>query len=83
MQVPKHTLANGVEIPMIGFGTWKLKGQQCTDLVRYAIETGYRSIDTAAAYENEEFVGQGIKRQRLKTGRAVCDHQAEKPLSWL
>ena len=61
MQVPKHTLANGVEIPMIGFGTWKLKGQQCTDLVRYAIETGYRSIDTAAAYENEEFVGQGIK----------------------
>ena len=37
MQVPKHTLANGVEIPMIGFGTWKLKGQQCTDLVRYAI----------------------------------------------
>lgn len=66
MQVPKHTLANGVEIPMIGFGTWKLKGQQCTDLVRYAIETGYRSIDTAAAYENEEFVGQGIKDSGLK-----------------
>ena len=51
---------------MIGFGTWKLKGQQCTDLVRYAIETGYRSIDTAAAYENEEFVGQGIKDSGLK-----------------
>ena len=66
MQVPKHTLANGVEIPRIGFGTWKLKGQQCTDLVRYAIETGYRSIDTAAAYENEEFVGQGIKDSGLK-----------------
>ena len=66
MQVPKHTLANGVEIPMIGFGTWKLKGQQCTDLVRYAIATGYRSIDTAAAYENEEFVGQGIKDSGLK-----------------
>ena len=66
MQVPKHTLANGVEIPMIGFGTWKLKGQQCTDLVRYAIETGYRSIDTAAAHENEEFVGQGIKDSGLK-----------------
>ncbi len=66
MQVPKHTLANGVEIPMIGFGTWKLKGQQCTDLVRYAIETGYRSIDTAAAYENEEFVGQGLRDSGLK-----------------
>ena len=66
MQIPTYTLANGVEMPKIGFGTWRTKGQQTVDLVKYAIETGYTSIDTAAAYENEEFVGQGIRESGAK-----------------
>ncbi len=53
--------ANGVGIPAIGLGTWKLKGQECTEAVRRALEIGYRHIDTAAIYENEEAVGKGIR----------------------
>lgn len=61
MNVPNATLRNGVKMPFIGFGTWQLKGDECAELVRFAIENGYTSIDTAAAYENEEAVGRGIR----------------------
>lgn len=54
--------ANGAHIPAIGLGTWTLNGAECTDLVHAAIETGYRHIDTAAMYDNEEAVGRGIAR---------------------
>ena len=52
--------ANGAEIPALGFGTWTMKGAQARDLVAQAIDTGYRHIDTAAMYDNEADVGQGI-----------------------
>lgn len=51
----------GIKVPALGFGTWTLAGKECTDAVVDAIEIGYRHIDTAQAYGNEEFVGQGIK----------------------
>ncbi|MBO6719522.1 MAG: aldo/keto reductase [Rhizobiaceae bacterium] len=54
--------ANGANIPAIGLGTWTLKGTACADLVQAAIDCGYRHIDTAAMYENEEAVGRGIAR---------------------
>jgi diketogulonate reductase-like aldo/keto reductase len=57
--------ANGAHIPAIGFGTWTLKGAECTDLVQAAIDTGYRHIDTAAMYGNEEEVGRGIARSGI------------------
>ena len=47
-------------VPKLGFGTWQLKGQTCREAVRDALEIGYRHIDTAQAYENEEQVGQGL-----------------------
>jgi diketogulonate reductase-like aldo/keto reductase len=54
-------LSNGVEIPCIGFGTWQTpEGKEAVDSVKYAIETGYRHIDTAAIYGNEKSVGQAI-----------------------
>lgn len=53
--------ANGVEIPVLGFGTWMIQGQACAAMVEQALRIGYRHIDTAAAYENEREVGQGIK----------------------
>ncbi|MDX9915459.1 MAG: aldo/keto reductase, partial [Sphaerochaeta sp.] len=59
MQTIKMT--NGIEIPQIGFGTWQMPSGTITrESVRFALEAGYRHIDTAAAYYNEESVGQGI-----------------------
>jgi 2,5-diketo-D-gluconate reductase B len=50
----------GVEIPKLGFGTWQITGRDCEVAVRDALELGYRHIDTARAYGNEEQVGQGL-----------------------
>lgn len=56
-----HTIhANGASIPAIGLGTWTLKGADCTGLVEHALEVGYRHLDTAAMYENEDEVGAAI-----------------------
>ncbi|QYJ00946.1 aldo/keto reductase [Thalassovita mediterranea] len=55
----------GVDIPAIGFGTWKLKGETAQECVSKAIEAGYRMIDTAQAYENEKDVGRGIADAQL------------------
>ncbi|WP_314575087.1 aldo/keto reductase [Enterococcus gilvus] len=57
-----YTLTNGVEIPKIGYGTWKIANDQATEKVLEAIEAGYRHIDTAQAYGNEAGVGEAIKK---------------------
>lgn len=60
-------LANGVEMPRLGFGVWKVQdGDEAVNSVKWAIEAGYISIDTAAAYKNEEGVGQAIKESGIK-----------------
>ena len=56
-----YTLINSVKVPCIGFGTWKMPEEVATNSVKCAIENGYRHIDTAAAYQNEQYVGKGIK----------------------
>lgn len=53
-------LNNGINIPKLGFGTWKLLGDAAYDAVRMAIEVGYTHIDTAASYDNEAEVGRAI-----------------------
>ncbi|MDZ5711074.1 aldo/keto reductase [Jeotgalibacillus haloalkalitolerans] len=56
------TLNNGLKMPQIGLGVWQVEDHQTgVDSVKKAIETGYRSIDTAMIYKNEEAVGQGIR----------------------
>jgi len=56
------TLSNGVKIPCIGFGTWKAPSGDITkNAVKAALDAGYRHIDAAQAYANEDSVGQGIK----------------------
>src|SRR4051812_25035839 len=56
------TLANGVEIPKIGFGTWQIpNGVVAYDAVSAALEAGYRHIDTARVYGNEESVGRALR----------------------
>jgi len=57
----KITFHNGVQIPKMGFGTWQMSDEQAATAVRQAIEAGYRMIDTAAFYNCEKGVGQGIK----------------------
>jgi 2,5-diketo-D-gluconate reductase A len=54
-------LNDGIEIPQIGFGVWQVGNAEAPEAVKTAIEAGYRSIDTAAAYGNEEGVGAGIR----------------------
>ena len=55
------TLNNGIQMPLVGFGTFMLGGETCTNAVAAAIKSGYRMIDTAEAYGNEAEVGKGIK----------------------
>lgn len=55
------TLNNGIQMPLVGFGTFMLSGETCINSVASAIKTGYRMIDTAEAYGNEKEVGEGIK----------------------
>ena len=57
-----RTLADGNRIPLLGLGVWQVpNGPVCVDAVRWALELGYRHIDTAQAYGNEESVGQGLR----------------------
>lgn len=60
---------NGRTMPKIGLGTYRVKdSDECRESVKHAIEQGYRSIDTAMIYSNEETVGQGIKEGLESTG---------------
>ncbi|MDR4997131.1 aldo/keto reductase [Bacillus altitudinis] len=60
------TLANGVKMPKLGFGVWQVKdGEEAVNAVKDALEAGYRSIDTAAAYQNEEGVGKAIQQSDI------------------
>lgn len=61
--IPTVTLNNGIKMPRIGYGVFRMKDpEECEEAVVQAIQSGYRLIDTAAAYENEEAVGRAIRR---------------------
>jgi diketogulonate reductase-like aldo/keto reductase len=69
-KAPSLTLNNGVEMPQLGFGVWQVPDDEATAAVSTALEAGYRSIDTAAIYGNEEGTGRalassGIARDEL------------------
>ena len=57
---PTLTLNDGRQIPQLGFGTWEIPQEKAADAVRTALGTGYWLVDTAAVYQNEEGVGEGI-----------------------
>ena len=61
MQTTGYTLAGSGPIPAIGCGTWELRGDTCAKIVAEALRIGYRHIDTAQGYGNEEAVGEGIR----------------------
>jgi diketogulonate reductase-like aldo/keto reductase len=60
--------ANGARIPLIGLGTWDLRGRGCARMVEEALRLGYRHIDTAAMYRNEQEVGEGLRASGVKRG---------------
>ena len=63
----ESTLANGAQLPLLGLGVWQIRnGRECVDAVRWALELGYRHIDTAQAYGNEESVGQGLRESGVR-----------------
>ncbi|MER8153628.1 aldo/keto reductase [Streptomyces sp. NPDC094472] len=59
-KVPFITLNNGVRMPQLGFGVWQIPDDEAQVAVRTALDAGYRSIDTAAIYGNEEGTGKGL-----------------------
>ncbi len=62
----RAVLCNGVAMPWLGFGTFQIPdGREAESAVRYAIETGYRSVDTASVYGNEKSVGQALRASGL------------------
>jgi 2,5-diketo-D-gluconate reductase A len=62
---PTVTIAEGVEMPLLGLGTWKATGMQAYGAVRRALEVGYRHIDTATFYANEDAVGRAVRDSGL------------------
>ena len=59
------TLSNGVEIPQLGFGVFQIPPEETKDVVKKAIELGYRHFDTAQAYFNEAEIGEAIKESGI------------------
>lgn len=64
-KVPPIILNNGVEMPQLGFGVWQVADDEAERAVSTALEAGYRSIDTAAIYGNEEGTGRAIASSGL------------------
>ncbi len=62
---PTLTLANGVEMPQLGLGTWPMNDAEAAEAVTTALDLGYRLIDTAENYDNERGVGQGIRNASI------------------
>src|SRR5215210_5816604 len=95
--VPTVLLNNGTQIPALGVGTARISDEETRRIVRDALEVGYRLIDTAASYENERGVGQGIadvglprehvfvstKRRGREQGHASAKHALRSSLDRL
>jgi diketogulonate reductase-like aldo/keto reductase len=75
-----YKLSNGVEIPCVGFGTWRAEnGDVCETAVLDALKIGYRHIDTATAYGNEESVGKAVRRSGLPRGEIFITSKLNNP----
>ncbi|WP_135364189.1 aldo/keto reductase [Halosimplex halophilum] len=68
----EHVTVQGAEVPAVGLGTWQLTGEECYETVSTALELGYRHVDTAQMYDNEEQVG-----------RAIADSDVDRDDVWI
>ena len=71
------TLNNGVKIPKLALGTWKIPDNEVASPVQTALKMGYRHIDTAQAYHNEKGVGQGIKDSGISRDQIFVNSKVE------
>ena len=78
--VPTITLNNGVEIPQLGFGVFQIDPDDTKDATLAALEVGYRHIDTAEMYGNEEEVGEAVAGVRPRPRRGLRHQQAQQRL---
>ncbi|KMQ49975.1 oxidoreductase of aldo/keto reductase family, subgroup 1 [Chitinispirillum alkaliphilum] len=69
MSTGKIQMKSGHEIPLLGFGTYRLTGEKCRSAVLNALQTGYRHIDTASAYDNESDVAMAIKDSHIERSK--------------
>ncbi len=69
--IPTTTLRPGVDIPLLGLGTWQAKEGEAYEAVRTALDLGYRHIDTARAYGNEEEVGRAVRDSGIDRSEIV------------
>lgn len=66
------TLANGVKMPILGYGVYQVTKDECERCVSDALRTGYRSVDTSQSYFNEEEVGNAIKKSGIARAEEGC-----------
>ncbi|XP_075223458.1 prostaglandin F synthase 1-like isoform X3 [Lycorma delicatula] len=89
MSVPTIILNNGKSFPQIGLGTWQTEGNEMMEVIKNAIDVGYRMVDTAYAYCNEKIVGEAVKSKIsegvikredifITTKLWITDHQPSK-----
>ena len=62
---PSVPLGPGVVMPLLGLGTWQMRGSECRRAVRYALDMGYRHLDTATMYRNERDIAQAIRESGI------------------
>lgn len=75
-----YRLSNGVQIPCIGFGTWQAQnGEEARQAVAWALAAGYRHIDTAAAYGNEQSVGQAVRESGIPREEIFITSKLQNP----
>ncbi len=73
-------LSDGHSIPLLGLGTWELRGEECTNVVREAVNLGYTHFDTAHIYENHQAVAKGLegqRREKLFLTSKIADSQID------
>lgn len=70
-RAPVISLPGGLELPVVGLGTYSLHGNACVNAVRTALECGYRLIDTASMYGNEREVGEGVRASSVPREKVV------------
>ena len=63
--IPEITLSSGSKMPVLGLGTWQLRGDISRSVIKMAYQLGYRHIDTAWFYNNQEEIGQAFKEIRV------------------
>jgi len=73
------TLNSGIKMPMVGFGTWDIRGEAGKRCILEALEVGYRLIDTAQMYNNEDIVGKAVRESGISRNEVFITTKLYRP----